>query len=128
MGSSEYKERYRREMVAWGETMRNKDSEYFCRSESERASNPIWLVSDARRPSDVEYFRRVSNDKILTVRIMCPDDVRVSRGWVYTDQIDNADTECALDEYSVDMTIVNDGRDVHQYLEDIRTIVTHNRT
>lgn len=32
MGQSEYKEIYRKEMIKWGEDIRNKDHGYFCRA------------------------------------------------------------------------------------------------
>ena len=32
MGDGEYKEIYRKEMIKWGEDIRNKDHGYFCRA------------------------------------------------------------------------------------------------
>ena len=52
------------------------------------------------------------------------EDVRRERGWVWTDGVDNAPSECALDDYSCHMLLSNDGDDVMltQQLEQIRNL------
>jgi phosphomevalonate kinase len=42
----------------------------------------VWIVVDARRPSDLAFF--ASRFPCLSVRVTCPDDVRTARGWVFT--------------------------------------------
>lgn len=44
----------------------------------------IWIVSDTRRKTDVKWFRENFGDACRTVRIICSDEVRKKRGWVYT--------------------------------------------
>ena len=61
--SGPYKEIYRSQMIVWGEEKRNQDPGYFCRLAAATAVGeggrtwPVWIVADARRPSDVEYFQ-----------------------------------------------------------------------
>ena len=49
--------RYRKQMIEWGEAKRNADPGFFCRLATKDATAPIWIVTDARRPSDVAYFK-----------------------------------------------------------------------
>ena len=61
------------------------------------------LISDARRPEDVEFFRHSS--KCTTVRIVCSDEVRQERGWEYDPSIDDSASETGLDKHTFDHTI-----------------------
>ncbi len=129
MDSSSYKEKYRQDMITWSEMIRDKDPAYFCRLATEGADKPVWLVCDARRPSDMSYFKSKYNGRTLCVRVVASEDVRVVRGWAFTAGVDDAPSECALDNYQVDMTIVNDdGDDLSQQLEAIRTKVKRTTT
>ncbi|KAJ8029375.1 Phosphomevalonate kinase [Holothuria leucospilota] len=102
LDASEYKERYRDDMIKWGERIRQKDSSYFCRLATDEAKphHTIWIVSDARRPSDIEYFKKSYPDQTITVRVDTDLEVRVVRGFVFTPGIDDAPSECGLDSYS----------------------------
>ncbi|KAI1719740.1 phosphomevalonate kinase domain-containing protein [Ditylenchus destructor] len=121
----EYKETVREQMVIYGEQIRAQDPGYFCRKALEAvyrewANSPtlksstavrIVIVSDCRRPSDLEFFKKdfTSNPPIL-VRVDASLNVREKRGYSFTDGIDNAETECALDDFSSwDVSVVNDG-------------------
>ena len=61
--ASAYKEMYRAQMIVWGEERRNADPGIFCRlaclsaDRSPSPTWPIWVVADARRPTDVSYFQ-----------------------------------------------------------------------
>ncbi len=44
------------------------------------ATAPVWCISDARRPTDLEYFSR--RYRVLTVRVDAPEPVRAQRGSV----------------------------------------------
>jgi phosphomevalonate kinase len=112
LDESEYKEMYRKQMIKWGEEMRCKDPGYFCRLAIEQVMNyqqfPVWLISDARRPTDLKYFQ--SKYHTLTVRIHASEETRRSRGWVYTEGVDDVESECALDGFSNwDFLVENDG-------------------
>lgn len=43
-------------MIRWGEERRDKDPAYFCQLAVVAADKPVWLVCDARRPSDMDFF------------------------------------------------------------------------
>lgn len=49
------------------------------------ASNKaVWIVSDVRRKTDIQWFTENFGDICKTIRINCPEEVRQKRGWVYT--------------------------------------------
>lgn len=56
------------------------------------------LISDCRRPTDLEYFRQNYNCRLIQVQ--CTDEVREQRGFIFTPGIDDQETECALDTFS----------------------------
>ena len=107
MDSSDYKEEHRLSMIKWGEDIRAKDPTYFCSLATEKADKPVWIVSDCRRQSDMEYF--TSHYNCMTVRVQASDVVRKGRGWIFTPGIDDAPSECGLDVYSCDSHVTNDG-------------------
>ncbi|XP_020289757.1 probable phosphomevalonate kinase [Pseudomyrmex gracilis] len=112
LGHGEYKEKYRLEMVKWGEDMRKKDYGYFCRAAIDMYNareKAVWIVSDARRKTDIKWFKENFGDACKTIRIVCPDEIRKKRGWVYIPGIDDSETECDLDDVTVwDILINND--------------------
>ncbi|KAH7645000.1 phosphomevalonate kinase [Dermatophagoides farinae] len=111
--SSQYKESFRKQMVEWSESVRQYDPHHFLRIailDSYRQNNghkkPIWILNDARRPTDLRYFQSDENEinldnncKQLTIRIRSDDSIRIDRGWKFTIGIDDQTTECGLDEY-----------------------------
>ena len=111
-----YKESYRQAMIVWGEEMRAKDPGYFCCLATAEATKPVWLVCDARRPTDIEYFKTHYSSCTITMRVEASEGVRRDRGWVFTTGVDDAPSECGLDEYQCDMVITNDG-DTHNESE-----------
>ncbi|XP_033208328.1 probable phosphomevalonate kinase [Belonocnema kinseyi] len=100
LGDGAYKEKYRLEMVKWGEETRKKDYGYFCRAAIEMYNaedKPIWIVSDARRKTDIQWFLDNFGEICKTVRISSSETVRRKRGWNFTQGIDDMETECDLD-------------------------------
>ena len=93
------------EMIKWGEDRRMQDAGYFCRRATEGASKPVWVISDARRPSDMEYF--CTQFQCVTVRVTANEGVRRSRGWIFKSGVDDAASECALDTFSCNVVIEN---------------------
>ncbi len=47
---------FRQDMIAWGEEKRDRDPHFFCNIVAQSASRPVWIVSDARRPTDIDFF------------------------------------------------------------------------
>ncbi|KAH9399639.1 hypothetical protein TYRP_017628 [Tyrophagus putrescentiae] len=119
--ASEYKEQYRQEMVSWSEAVRAANPHHFLRLAIIQAATqtlenrPIWLLNDARRPTDLAYFADASEidmtaTALIKLRITSSELVRVSRGWHFTAGIDDQQTECGLDgERHWDYIIQNDG-------------------
>ncbi|XP_044744231.1 phosphomevalonate kinase [Coccinella septempunctata] len=105
------KEKVRLEMINWSEKMRSQDPGCFCRSACENAELcPIWIVSDIRRRTDLEFFKKSYGNKIKTVRINAAEDIRKARGWIFTKGVDDVASECDLDKYSNwDLEIRNEG-------------------
>ncbi|KAK6640189.1 hypothetical protein RUM44_011875 [Polyplax serrata] len=102
MGSGEYKEKFRKEMIEWSEELRLKDPGMFCRAALDMykaQTKPVWIVSDVRRNTDVKWFKENFKEAVKTVRIEASDDVRKSRGWTFTSGIDDVASECDLDNY-----------------------------
>lgn len=119
LDSSTYKEFYRQDMIRWGEEKRNADPPYFCRlavqltvsgspKENSSLSKPVWIISDARRKTDILYFRE-NYDKVVSVRVSASEETRRSRGWVFTSGVDDAESERGLDDEEFDVVIQNDG-------------------
>ena len=81
------------------------------------ASKPILLISDARRPGDVAFFKD-NVPKVVTVRVEASQDTRRARGWAFASGVDDAESECGLDAYEPWDIIINndDGADLHEHL------------
>ncbi|KDR07077.1 phosphomevalonate kinase [Zootermopsis nevadensis] len=113
MGTGEYKEKHRQDMIKWSEDIRQKDCGYFCQAAVEMFNaheKPVWIVSDTRRRSDLKWFKENYGNAVKTVRVLADDDVRTQRGWVFTTGIDDAETECDLDGLTDwDWSILNNG-------------------
>ncbi|XP_019412395.1 PREDICTED: phosphomevalonate kinase [Crocodylus porosus] len=69
-----------------------------------------WVVSDTRRPSDVAWFRAAYGPAVRTVRVQASEATRTSRGWAFVAGVDDAESECGLDQgLAFDWTLHNDG-------------------
>nr|XP_020768194.1 phosphomevalonate kinase isoform X2 [Odocoileus virginianus texanus] len=84
LDASTYKEAYRRDMIRWGEEKRRADPGFFCRKIVEGVCQPVWLVSDTRRVSDIQWFQEAYGDVTQTVRVVATEESRQQRGWVFT--------------------------------------------
>ncbi|XP_040394546.1 phosphomevalonate kinase isoform X2 [Cygnus olor] len=131
LDASTYKETYRQDMIRWGEEKRRADPGFFCRTVVEGVAQPVWVsgageehggrgvaadaawvqvVSDTRRLSDVEWFRDVYGDAVQTVRVVASEETRKRRNWVFVAGVDDAESECGLDQgVAFDWVITNDG-------------------
>uniref|UniRef100_UPI0037E7F5A6 phosphomevalonate kinase n=1 Tax=Semicossyphus pulcher TaxID=241346 RepID=UPI0037E7F5A6 len=97
LGAGPYKEQHRAEMIAWGETRRCQDPGFFCRLATRGARQPVWVVSDARRTSDLQWFKSEFPRQTRTVRVQSSEETRKQRGWSFTAGVDDAESECGLD-------------------------------
>ncbi|XP_039623772.1 phosphomevalonate kinase [Polypterus senegalus] len=113
LDATEYKERYRADMIRWGEERRTADPGYFCRPIVQGVSQPVWIVSDARRKSDIDWFRSHYEEQTVIVRVVASEKTRRQRGWQFTEGVDDAQSECGLDDgVNFDWVITNDGQDL----------------
>ena len=127
LDTSAYKETYRAEMVEWGEQIRRKDASYFCRKtvqSAELSCKPVWIIADIRRKTDMEYFNQFDNIKL---RLQSSDEVRSNRGWMFTEGIDDSETEIDLDDYVDWDFIINNNDDDEAFDKDISNICSHLR-
>ncbi|XP_044064162.1 phosphomevalonate kinase [Siniperca chuatsi] len=97
LGPGLYKEQYRADMIRWGETRRRQDPGFFCRLATRGAWQPVWVVSDARRPSDLQWFSSEFPRQTRSVRVQSSEKTRKQRGWSFTAGVDDAESECGLD-------------------------------
>ncbi|XP_036199815.1 phosphomevalonate kinase isoform X7 [Myotis myotis] len=110
LDASAYKEAYRRDMILWGEAQRQADPGFFCRKVVEGVCQPVWLVSDTRRLSDVQWFREAYGSVTQTVRVVASEQSRQQRGWAFTPGVDDGESECGLDNFGdFDWVVENDG-------------------
>jgi len=120
LSASDYKEKYRLDMIKWSEEIRSKDSSYFCRAALQKydsANFPVWIVSDCRRKTDLSYFTQNFGHRVKTVRIQAEDKIRRERGWEFTVSVDDAESECDLDDIeNWDLILNNNGQETKDQL------------
>ena len=106
--ASAYKEKHRKPMIAWGEARRHADPGFFARKVLDAATRPVLIVSDARRPGDVDFFlKRVKT--VVRVRVSASEATRAARGWAFAAGVDDAESECGLDDYAPwEFVVAND--------------------
>jgi len=73
-------------MIRWGEEKRRKDYGHFCRTVASGpdSEKPIWIIVDARRRTDVQYFDENYQSRVVKVRIVAGEETRQLRGWIFT--------------------------------------------
>ncbi|XP_038074096.1 phosphomevalonate kinase-like [Patiria miniata] len=112
LDATSYKENHRAKMIKWGEEQRQKNPAYFCGLAIEDASpnHKVWIISDARRQTDVEFFKENYPKQTVTVRVTADDSVRLARGFAHTKGVDDAESECGLDQgVTWDFIVSNNG-------------------
>lgn len=108
LSDGEYKESFRKDMIEWSDRVRNEDYGYFCKVACQAISKPICIVSDIRRNTDIKWFLEKYGAKVITIRINCSKCIRESRGWKFTEGVDDVASECDLDNYeNWDFVLVN---------------------
>ncbi|XP_022346619.1 phosphomevalonate kinase [Enhydra lutris kenyoni] len=123
LDASSYKEAYRRDMICWGEEKRQADPGFFCRKVVEGVSQPIWLVSDTRRLSDIQWFREAYGAMTQTVRVVASEQSRQQRGWEFTLGVDDAESECGLDDFGAFDWVLENHGDEQRLEEQLENLV-----
>lgn len=123
-----YKEQFRKDMIRWGEERRSKDPGFFAAQVLADADSKceILIISDARRPTDLDFFdsqaRENSTYSVIKVRVEATEATRKSRNWVFTQGVDDAPSECALDNRTWNQVVQNNGN-VDDLRESLRELV-----
>ncbi|CAL4122726.1 unnamed protein product, partial [Meganyctiphanes norvegica] len=130
--ASDYKEQHRLPMITWSEAKRAQDAGYFIRAAIEMyngESYPIWIVSDMRRRSDLKWFKDNFNKAVYTIRITATEQARRQRGWIFTHGVDDAASECDLDNVTDwDQTVDNStsgDEAINQFLDTLSKFAQH---
>ncbi|CAH0553452.1 unnamed protein product [Brassicogethes aeneus] len=115
MSNGIYKEKYRLDMINWSDEVREKDPGYFCKAACATVCSTqtsIWIISDIRRKTDIKWFTETYLDKVKTIRISADQDIRIQRGWVFQEGVDNVTSECDLDNWNCwDLQLMNNSPD-----------------
>lgn len=90
-------------MVKWGEQKRLSDPYFFCDKmvETSDSDKPVWVISDARRKTDVAFFREHFPEVSKCVRLSADLDVRRSRGFIFTPGNEDQHSLCSLKVFSL---------------------------
>ncbi|XP_034833290.1 phosphomevalonate kinase isoform X1 [Maniola hyperantus] len=124
LSDGEYKELYRLAMIKWSDEMREKDYGCFCRAACENAlDKPIWIVSDIRRATDVQWFKETYGDLIRTIRLIADEETRIERGFQFKSGVDDVASECGLDNYSEWDLVINNGKERQSLEEQLNNIM-----
>ncbi|XP_026749899.2 phosphomevalonate kinase [Galleria mellonella] len=125
LSDNEYKEQYRLDMIKWSEAMRDKDYGCFCKQACLNAADkPIWIVSDIRRKTDIQWFKETYKDIIKTIRICADDDTRRARGYQFKSGVDDVASECDLDDYTEWDLVINNGEGRQPLKEQLSSIIS----
>lgn len=86
-------------MKRWSDSIRANDPAFFCRKSIEALNDQsknevntsadslsliVWIVTDARRKTDLEFFKSNYGERVKTIRIVADESVRTQRGWKFT--------------------------------------------
>ncbi len=94
-GDNDLSDVYRKNMMKWGEEKYREDPTRFCRMMMEEKDQlcltyPIWIISDVRYYTEIEFFKKYFDDRVLLVRIEASNDTREKRGWNFQVDIDDS--------------------------------------
>ncbi|XP_026493405.2 phosphomevalonate kinase [Vanessa tameamea] len=111
LSDGEYKEQYRLDMIKWSDEMREHDYGCFCKAACQNATDkPIWIVSDIRRQTDIQWFKENYGHLIKTIRLKADEETRKERGFKFKSGVDDVVSECGLDDYSEWDLIIDNGK------------------
>jgi len=85
-------------------------------------TNPIWIICDIRRYTDIDFFQKYFPNNLLLVRIEASIDTRKNRGWIFTSNIDDSESECQLDE-NISWSFIFSNNDSDNFDEQINNLI-----
>ena len=119
-----------------GEMKRKEDPYFYCSKSVEKILNDlsiwnsgekvnVWIVTDARRKTDLDFFFKFYTNVSKTVRIVADESTRSNRNWNFVEGIDNCETECDLDTFDNWSFIIynNNDHEMEQCLNDLISFV-----
>lgn len=89
---------------------------------------PVWVVSDIRRKTDVQWFKETYGDIVYTIRITADEQTRIDRGFKFVKGIDDLASECDLDDFDAWNLQINNGAgrlQLEQQLGSILELLSH---
>ncbi|CAF0977039.1 unnamed protein product [Didymodactylos carnosus] len=129
MDSSAYKETYRKDMIRWGETKRLQCPSIFCELAIKQKhliclTSQHWIVCDIRRYTDIEFFKKYFHDKLLLIRIQSSIESREKRGFIFSQDIDDSESECQLDSnVEWNFVFINNENDIDNFHSQINKLI-----
>ena len=125
LSADSYKEQFREDMIVWGVQKRLADPGYFARLTCAGASKPVLIISDARRQTDVDFFLNHPQWGHITksIRIVSSDETRAKRGWVFTEGVDDVDSETGLDDFNNWDFIIHNDDDENIFNQDLDALL-----
>lgn len=108
--------------------MRAKDYGYWCKLTTKNQVSRYWIIPDCRRKTDLQYFMELAqqHNAALTpirVRVFAETEIRESRGYKFCAGVDDAESECGLDDYPEwDVKIQNNG-DMQKLSEELDKLI-----
>jgi len=113
-----YKEIYRKQLIEYSKEY---EDVKWVRTVYNESEEDIVIITDFRYNIEYEYINIREN--LRTVKIVCKDETRISRGWVYDESIDELEGETELNSFDLwDYVIRNDtkpNRDIQIIARDI---------
>lgn len=110
------KEAHRERMVEFMEKKRALDRYHWIRTcwASRDSDMATFVVTDARRPCDLEFLKRVS--EVRHLRIAADDTLRARRGWSPS-PTDELASECGLDGVEADRTQISEASNIDECVQ-----------
>jgi phosphomevalonate kinase len=85
-------------------------------------TNSIWIICDIRRYTDIDFFEKYFSDCLLLVRIEASIETRQNRGWIFTPNVDDSESECQLDE-NIQWSFVFSNNDSYNFDEQMNNLI-----
>ena len=80
------------------------------------------IISDCRRPSDLSFFKNTFK-KCFIFQVKADLDSRKQRGFEFKKEIDEAETECALDNYEKPNFILHNNGNGEEEKEALKFVI-----
>lgn len=83
--------------------MRANDYGYWAKLTTKEPVSRFWVIPDCRRKTDFQYFMELAEQNAalppIRLRVSADTQIRETRGFKFCAGIDDAESECGLDDY-----------------------------